>query len=54
MMIVNNYYTLKIYVLTNSDIDNISISFRDAYGALIPIRSSYSANNDNTTQEEIE
>jgi hypothetical protein len=37
-MTVNNYYTPKIYDLTNVSIDNITISFRDAYGALIVIQ----------------
>jgi hypothetical protein len=54
MMVVNNYYTPKIYDLTNSEIKDIRIQFRDPYGKLIPICSSYSANNNNTTQEEIE
>jgi hypothetical protein len=43
MMVVNNYYTPKIYDLTNSVIDNIGIQFRNVYEALIPIRSSYSS-----------
>ena len=54
MMVVNNYYTPKIYDLTNSEIKDIRIQFRDAYGKLIPIRTSYSADDDNTTQEEIQ
>jgi hypothetical protein len=54
MMVVNNYYTPKIYDLTNSEIKDIRIQFRDAYGKLIPIRASYSADDDNTTQEEIQ
>jgi hypothetical protein len=41
MMVVNNYYTPKNYDLTNNAIDNITISFRDADGELITIRSSY-------------
>ena len=35
MMVANNYYTPKIYDLTNSDIKNIVVWFRDAYGNLI-------------------
>jgi hypothetical protein len=54
MMIENNYYTPKIYDLTHSVINNIRIQFRDVYGKLIPIRSSYSADNDNTTLVEIQ
>jgi hypothetical protein len=41
MMVVNNYYTPKIYDLTNSEIKKITISFRDAYGELIVIWSFY-------------
>jgi hypothetical protein len=37
MMIVNNYYTPKIYDLTNSELKNITIFFRDAYGEPIVI-----------------
>jgi hypothetical protein len=45
-MIVNNYYTPKIYDLTNSEIKNITIFFRDAYGEPIIIRSSYAPRSD--------
>jgi hypothetical protein len=53
MMVVNNYYTPKIYDLTNSEIKDIRIQFRDAYGKLIPIRSSYSSC-DSTIADEIQ
>jgi hypothetical protein len=43
MMVVNNYYTPKIYNLTNSTLDRISISFRDSHGSLICIRTPYSS-----------
>jgi hypothetical protein len=46
MMVVNNYYTPKIYDLTNSAIDSIIIAFRDAYGELIVIRTSYAPGSD--------
>jgi hypothetical protein len=36
MMIANNYYTPKIFDLTNLNVQEIIISFRDAYGELIP------------------
>jgi hypothetical protein len=39
--IINNYYTSKIYNLTNSTINNITISFRNVCDALILIRSFY-------------
>jgi hypothetical protein len=39
---------------SNSEIKEIRIQFRDACGKLIPIRTSYSADDDNTTQEEIQ
>jgi hypothetical protein len=32
MIVVNNYYSPKIYDLTNVSIDNVTINFRDAYG----------------------
>jgi hypothetical protein len=54
MMVVSNYYIFKIYDLTNSEIKDIRIQFRDAYGKLIPIRTSYSADDDNITTEEIQ
>jgi hypothetical protein len=53
MMVVNNYDTPKIYDLTNSEIKDIRIQFRDAYGKLIPIRSSYSSG-DPTIADEIQ
>jgi hypothetical protein len=43
MMVVNNCYTSKIYDLRNSEIKDICIQFRDVYGKLIPIRTSYSS-----------
>jgi hypothetical protein len=42
MMIVNNYYTPKIYDVTDSNLQTISIWFKDSYGNRVPIRSSYS------------
>jgi hypothetical protein len=42
-MIVNNYYTPKIYDLSNSNLDYITISFKDSYGEKIAIRTSYSS-----------
>jgi hypothetical protein len=44
MMVANNYYTLKIFDLTNVNVQEIIISFRDACGELIPIRTSYTGN----------
>jgi hypothetical protein len=46
MTIVNNYYTPKIYDLTNSEIKNITIFFRDAYGKPIVIQNSYAPGSD--------
>jgi hypothetical protein len=43
MMIVNNYYTPKIYDVSDSNLQNITIWFKDSYGNRIPIRSSYSS-----------
>jgi hypothetical protein len=54
MMVVNNYYTPKIYDLTNSSVNNIAIFFRDAYGELIVIRSSYAPGFDPMELSEIE
>jgi hypothetical protein len=45
--------TPKIYDLTNSEIKDIRIQFRDAYGKLIPIRASYSSS-DPTIADEIQ
>jgi hypothetical protein len=53
MMVVNNYYTPKIYYLTNSSINNITISFKDAY-ELIVIRSSYAPKYDYMELTEIQ
>jgi hypothetical protein len=43
MMVVNNYYTPKIYDLTHSSIKEISIWFKDSHGELIVLRTSYSS-----------
>jgi hypothetical protein len=43
IMIVNNYYTPKIYDVTDSNLQTISIWFKDSYGNRVPIRSSYSS-----------
>jgi hypothetical protein len=42
MMIANSFYTPKIYDLSNSNLDCITISFKDACGEKIPIGTSYS------------
>jgi hypothetical protein len=54
MMVVNNYYTPKIYDLTNSTIDNITTTFKDAYGELIVIRTSYAPGSDPMELTEIQ
>jgi hypothetical protein len=41
MIVANNYYTPKIFDLTNVNIQELIISFTDACGELIPIRTSY-------------
>jgi hypothetical protein len=41
MMVVNNFYSPKIFNLTNSTLDNISIRFKDATGNIIPLRTPY-------------
>jgi hypothetical protein len=38
MMIANNYYTPKIYNLTNSTTKEIEIWFKDAYGNTIELQ----------------
>jgi hypothetical protein len=43
MMVVNNYYTPKIYDLTNSTAKEITIWFKDSHGETIPLRASYSS-----------
>jgi hypothetical protein len=43
-MVANNYYTPKTFDLTNLDIQEIVISFKDACEELIPIRTSYTGN----------
>jgi hypothetical protein len=43
MMVVNNYYTPKIYDLTNFTDNKISIWFKDSHGNLIELRTSYSS-----------
>jgi hypothetical protein len=43
MMMVNNYYTPKIYDVTDSNLQFIKIWFKDAYGNRIPIRDAYSS-----------
>jgi hypothetical protein len=43
-MIVNNYYTPKIFDLTNSNEKMNNIWFKDAYREIIPIRTPYSSN----------
>jgi hypothetical protein len=44
MMVANNYYTPKIFDLTNVNSQEIIISFKDACGELLPIRTSYTGN----------
>jgi hypothetical protein len=41
MMVCNNYYTPKIYDLSNSNINYIKVWFHDSYGQIVVIRSSY-------------
>jgi hypothetical protein len=41
MMVVNNYYTPKVYDLTNSTVKEMTIWFKDSHGDKIPIRTSY-------------
>jgi hypothetical protein len=41
MMTVNNYYSPKIYDVTDSNLQFISIWFKDSYGNRVPIRTSY-------------
>jgi hypothetical protein len=43
MMIVNNYYTPKIYDLTNFSDNKISIWFKDSHGEQIVLKTSYSS-----------
>jgi hypothetical protein len=43
MMTTNNYNTPKIYDLTNSDLQDITIWFKDSYRQLITIRGAYSS-----------
>jgi hypothetical protein len=46
MMVVNNYYSPKIYDVTNSDIKDVTIWFKDSYGQKKCIRTSYSGEDD--------
>jgi hypothetical protein len=41
MMVANNFYTPKIYNLTNSTLKQIEIYFKDATGTVIPLRTPY-------------
>jgi hypothetical protein len=41
MMTVNNFYSPKIYDVTNSNLTKIKVWFNDATGTVIPIRTSY-------------
>jgi hypothetical protein len=41
MMTVNNYYSPKIYDVSDSNLQFISIWFKDSYGNRVPIRTSY-------------
>jgi hypothetical protein len=43
MMIANNYNTPKIYDVTDSDLQDITIWFEDSYGMRVPIRGAYSS-----------
>jgi hypothetical protein len=45
-MVVNNYYTPKIYDLTNSPTKEIKKWFKDSHGKIIPLRTSYSGEGD--------
>jgi hypothetical protein len=42
---MNNYYTPKIYDLTNTNLSEFTIWFKDAYGEKIPIKAAYSPDN---------
>jgi hypothetical protein len=41
MMVCNNFYSPKIFNLTNSTLDFIKIYFKDATGNVIPLRTPY-------------
>jgi hypothetical protein len=41
MMIVNNYYTPKIYDVSDSNLQEISIWFKDSFGNRVQIRGAY-------------
>jgi hypothetical protein len=43
MMTVNNFYTPKIYDVSNTDLSMIKISFYDATGTKIALRTSYTS-----------
>jgi hypothetical protein len=47
MMVCNNYYTPKIYDLSNSKINYIKIWFKDSHGERIIIRSTYATKDEN-------
>jgi hypothetical protein len=46
MMAVNNYYTPKLYELTNSNYSEITVWFKDAYGNKVPIRAAHTPDNE--------
>jgi hypothetical protein len=53
MMVANNYYTSKIYDLTNSTLEYITISFKDPHGEKIAIRTSYTGDSGEGFLDEI-
>jgi hypothetical protein len=44
MMVANNFFTPKIYDMTNSNITQIELYFKDAAGNVIPLRTPYVEN----------
>jgi hypothetical protein len=42
----NNYYTPKIYDLSDTNLSDILVWFKDAYGNKIPIRDAYTISGD--------
>jgi hypothetical protein len=46
MMICNNFYTPKIYDLTNTPMDSVRVWFKDSYGERIPIITAHDDSHD--------
>jgi hypothetical protein len=54
MMVANNYYTPKLYNLTNSpELQEIRIWFKDSYGERVCLRTSYAGTSDLNLLDEI-